>query len=78
MYLCDIVCPNTNIAGVYQTLTARRGRIVPDAEDQMAGGISKIRAYLPVLESFGFTQLLRQNTCVPQTASSPLRDWNSL
>jgi len=62
LYLCDIQCPNDKVSGVYNTLQARRGRICPDAEDQSTGGIAKVRAFLPVLESFGFTQLLRQNT----------------
>jgi len=62
MYLCDITVPVDRVSGVYTTLTARRGRICPDAEDQSAGSLQKIKAYLPVLESFGFTQLLRQNT----------------
>jgi len=62
LYLCDITCPNDRVSGVYTTLQSRRGRICPDAEDQSCGGISKIKAFLPVLESFGFTQLLRQNT----------------
>jgi len=62
MYLCDITVPNDKVSGVYTTLQSRRGRIAPDAEDQSGGGLSKVKAYLPVLESFGFTQLLRQNT----------------
>jgi len=62
MYLCDITCPNDKVSGVYTTLQSRRGRICPDAEDNSLGGMSKVKAFLPVLESFGFTQLLRQNT----------------
>jgi len=62
LYLCDITVPNDKVSGVYTTLQSRRGRICPDAEDGSTGGLSKVKAYLPVLESFGFTQLLRQNT----------------
>jgi elongation factor 2 len=62
LYLCDITVPNDKVSGVYTTLQSRRGRICPDAEDTSGGGLSKVKAFLPVLESFGFTQLLRQNT----------------
>jgi len=62
LYLCDITVPNDKVSGVYTTLQSRRGRICPDAEDNSGGGLSKVKAFLPVLESFGFTQLLRQNT----------------
>ena len=62
MYLCDISVPQDKISGVYTTLQARRGRICPDAEDNSTSSLQKIKAFLPVLESFGFTHLLRQNT----------------
>jgi len=61
MYLCDITVPETNVSGVFNTLQMRRGRVVPE-EDGASGPLVKVKAYLPVLESFGFTQLLRQNT----------------
>lgn len=61
MYLVDITVPEANISGVFNTLQMRRGRVVPE-EDGQSGPLAKIKAYLPVLESFGFTQLLRQNT----------------
>jgi elongation factor 2 len=61
MYLVDIVVPNNAISGVYNTLSARRG-IVDGQEDRPGTPLCKVKAFLPVLESFGFTQLLRQNT----------------
>jgi len=61
MYLADIMVPNNASAGVYSTLNARRG-VVESKEDQIGTPICKIRAFLPVLESFGFTSFLRQNT----------------
>ena len=62
MYLCDITVPLDKVSGVYTTLQARRGRICPEAEDGGGGNMQHVKAFLPVLESFGFTQLLRQNT----------------
>jgi elongation factor 2 len=61
MYVCDITVPNHAVAGVYSTLNARRGEI-EGKEDRPGTPLCKIKAYLPVLESFGFAQLLRQNT----------------
>jgi len=61
MYLCDITVPLHALAGVYSTLSGRRG-IVEGKEDRPGTPLSKIKAFVPVLESFGFTSLLRQNT----------------
>lgn len=61
MYLCDITVPQDEINGVYNTLNARRGE-VDSKEDQAGTPITKIRAFVPVLESFGFTGLLREKT----------------
>jgi len=61
VYLCDITVPNHAISGVYSTLNARRG-MIDGKEDRPGTPLCKVKAFLPVLESFGFTQLLRQNT----------------
>jgi len=61
LYLVDITVPQTALSGVYQTLNARRGE-VETMEERIGTPLVQIRAYLPVAESFGFTQLLRQKT----------------
>jgi len=61
MYQCEITVPQQAVAGVYTTLNARRG-VVENKEDRPGTPLSKITAFLPVLESFGFASLLRQNT----------------
>jgi hypothetical protein len=61
MYVCDITVPNSSVAGVYSTLNQRRG-VIEGKEDRPGTPLTKVKAFLPVLESFGFTQLLRQNT----------------
>merc|ERR1719197_1286442 len=61
MYLVDITVPNSALSGVYQTLNARRG-IVDEMQERIGTPLVQIRAFLPVAESFGFTQLLRQKT----------------
>jgi len=61
MYVVDIQVPQNQMAGVYNTLNQRRGQV--DVTEERAGTpLVKVKAFLPVLESFGFTQLLRQNT----------------
>jgi elongation factor 2 len=61
MFLADITVPMNALAGVYNTLSARRGQ-VEGKEDRPGTPLCKIKAFLPVLESFGFTGLLRANT----------------
>lgn len=61
MYLVDITVPQSAIAGVYNTLSQRRGT-VEDKVDRIGTPLCQIKAFLPVMESFGFTSLLRQNT----------------
>jgi len=61
MYECEITVPNTAMSGVYTTLNARRG-LIEGKEDRPGTPLCKIKSFLPVLESFGFAQLLRQNT----------------
>lgn len=61
MYQCSITVPSGAVSGVFTTLNARRGT-VENKEDRAGTPLSVITAFLPVLESFGFTQILRQNT----------------
>lgn len=61
LYLVDIMVPNNQMSGVYNTLNGRRG-IVDTTEERPGTPLVKVKAFLPVLESFGFTQLLRANT----------------
>jgi len=61
MFLADITVPQHALAGVYSTLNQRRG-VVEGKEDRPGTPLCKIKAFLPVLESFGFTGLLRENT----------------
>ena len=61
LYVCDITVPNTAVSGVYETLNARRGQ-VEGQDDRPGTPLTKVKAYLPVLESFGFASFLRQKT----------------
>jgi len=61
VYLCEIQAPESAIGGIYACLSRRRGRVT--AEDRRVGTpIFNLKAFLPVLESFGFTADLRSHT----------------
>jgi elongation factor 2 len=61
VYLCNISVPQDAMGNVYGVLTRRRGHVF--SEEQRPGTPQMtLLAYLPVLESFGFTADLRSNT----------------
>jgi len=61
IYLVEIQCPEAAVGGVYSVLNRKRGQVIE--ENQRPGTpIYNIKAYLPVLESFGFTSDLRSQT----------------
>jgi len=61
IYLVEIQAPQDVIGGIYGLINRKRGSVV--AEMQRPGTpIYNIQAYLPVLESFGFTGDLRAAT----------------
>ena len=61
IFLCEIQAPDDAMGGIYQTLTQRRGIVI--GEEPINGTpLIIVKAYLPVAESFGFTQHLRAMT----------------
>merc|ERR1711881_250731 len=61
VYLVDIQCPDTAMGGVYNTLNRRRGHVT--AENRREGTpLMQVKAFMPVMESFGFTADLRSHT----------------
>jgi len=61
IYLCNISVPQDAMGNVYGVLTKRRGHVF--SEEQRPGTPQMtLLAYLPVMESFGFTADLRSNT----------------
>lgn len=61
VYLVDIVVPEDAMGGIYGVLNRRRGHVI--GEDNRPGTpLYNVRAYLPVIESFGFTGDLRSHT----------------
>jgi elongation factor 2 len=59
VYLVEIQCPEQVIGGIYSCMNKRRGQVI---EEKPGVPLYTIRAYLPVMESFGFTADLRAST----------------
>jgi len=61
IFLVEIQCPDDAVGGIYQCLSSRRGIVI--GEEPISGTpLVNMKAYLPVAESFGFTQALRAAT----------------
>lgn len=61
IFLCEIQAPDTVIGSVYQVVSQRRGMVI--SEEPIPGApMVIIKSYLPVAESFGFTEHLRSAT----------------
>lgn len=59
--MCEIQTPDDAVGPIYQVLTQRRGVVI--GEEPICGTpLVNMKAYLPVGESFGFTQTLRAAT----------------
>jgi len=61
VYKVNITVPISAQAGVYATINKRRG-VILKVKERAGMQYIKIQAYLPVAESFGFTQMLRKRT----------------
>merc|ERR1711957_442528 len=61
IFLVEIQCPEDAVGGINQCLSTRRGIVI--GEEPISGTpLVNMKAYLPVAESFGFTQALRAAT----------------
>jgi elongation factor 2 len=59
--MCEIQAPDDALGGIYNCLSQRRGVVIGE-EPVQGTPLLIIKAYLPVAESFGFTQHLRAMT----------------
>ena len=57
----NITCPQAITGSIYNVMSMRRGNVF-DEGDAMAGGVANMKAWLPVAESFGFSQALAEAT----------------
>jgi len=61
IFLVNVTCPQAIAGSIYNVLSIRRGSVFDEGES-MAGGVANMKAYLPVAESFGFSQSLAEAT----------------
>ncbi|KAK0620333.1 P-loop containing nucleoside triphosphate hydrolase protein [Immersiella caudata] len=77
VFLVEIQVPESAMGGVYGVLTRRRGHVF--AEEQRPGTpLFTIKAYLPVMESFGFNGDLRAGTSGQAFPQSVFDHWQIL
>lgn len=73
----EIQCPENAIGGIYSVLNKRRGQVV--SEEQRPGTpMFTVKAYLPVMESFGFNAELRGQTAGQAFPQSVFDHWESM
>jgi elongation factor 2 len=74
IYLVEIQCPENAIGGIYSVLNRRRGQVF--SEEQRPGTpMFTVKAYLPVMESFGFNADLRSQTGGQAFPQSVMDHW---
>jgi len=61
VFLVEIQTPENAMGGIYSCLNKRRGHVISE-EQKMGTPLYHVKAYLPVVESFGFTADLRSQT----------------
>jgi elongation factor 2 len=61
VFLVNITCPQPLVGSIYNVMSMRRGSVADEGEG-MSGGVANMKAYLPVAESFGFSQVLAEAT----------------
>jgi elongation factor 2 len=73
----EIQCPEGAIGGVYSVLSQRRGQVI-SAEQRPGTPMFNVKAYLPIMESFGFNAELRGQTAGQAFPQSVFDHWESM
>lgn len=74
IYLVEIQCPEQAIGGIYNVLNKRRGQVISE-EQRIGTPMFTVKAYLPVMESFGFNGELRAATSGQAFPQSVFDHW---
>ena len=61
VFLVNITCPQPMVGTIYNVMSMRRGSVSNEG-DGMNGGVVNMACFLPVAESFGFSQALAEAT----------------
>lgn len=77
MYFCELNTPTEYLGPMYGVLSRRRARILKE-EMQEGSPFFTVHAYVPVSESFGFTDELRSRTSGAASALLVLSHWEAL
>ncbi|KMT04981.1 hypothetical protein BVRB_7g171440 [Beta vulgaris subsp. vulgaris] len=77
MYFCELNTPVEHLGPMYGVLARRRARILKE-EMQEGSPLFTVHAYLPVSESFGFADELREGTSGSSSALLVLSHWEQL
>lgn len=77
VYLVEIQAPETALGAIYNVLTQKRGEIFEEMQ-RPGTPLYTIKAYLPVVESFGFTATLRAATSGQAFPQSVFDHWQIL
>lgn len=62
VFLVNITCPSNLVGSIYNVMSMRRGNVFDEGDGSGGGGVAQMKAYLPVAESFGFSQALAEAT----------------
>eukprot|EP00388_Colpodella_angusta_P039343 GDKK01047080.1.p2 GENE.GDKK01047080.1~~GDKK01047080.1.p2 ORF type:complete len:881 (-),score=267.28 GDKK01047080.1:213-2855(-) len=77
IFLVNITCPQAIVGSIYNVMSMRRGNVFDEGES-MAGGVANMKAYLPVAESFGFSQALAAATSGSAFSQLSFDHWTQL
>lgn len=58
IFMCEVTCPNEVLGGVYNVMNRRRGSVV---DEICEGSMTVVKCYIPIAESFGITESLRES-----------------
>jgi elongation factor 2 len=75
IFLVEIQCTEKALNGVHSTLNARRGSVF-DVADKNSG--YALKAHLPVVESFGFAESLREHTSGQAQLQCTFSHWKTM
>ncbi|WOL14623.1 elongation factor 2 [Canna indica] len=77
VYLVEIQAPEQTLGGIYSVLNQRRGHVFEEL--QRAGTpLYNMKAYLPVMESFGFSSALRAATSGQAFPQAVFDHWETM
>jgi len=77
IYLVEIQAPEGALGGIYSVVSQKRGMVIEETQ-RPGTPIYNIKAYLPVMESFGFTGTLRAATSGQAFPQSVFDHWECL